>query len=907
MNKEAVEIYLAMIGQREKYFITARKFGTKEVITGWFTKEELLGKLPEWEAEGYTVWASINELEEGNATIDGVKRYCTLWFDIDSKRKDKQQPAKTEEILEARERAINLRTFLQERFHVKGFLALSGNGIHLFFPFDCVEVPKEKREQLNKNLQAFAKAVSKIAEAEIDHTYDTRRVTAIIGLKNQKIPKHPLDTGWEIDLYNPAEGKDVNYALQQIENARKQNTFLRDIIMNYDVLSETLRLENYKTPEAQPATPPPDADLTPEAEARLEELRKKNPKLDALLNKNICIEKEPETMKEPCTYRYPSRSEAEEALLVLLVCYGFTKTQIYKIMEKSQIGKWRERADKYRDLSYEKALKYCAEHKAEMQAEMNTQNTKNEETHEITSAHFEFENGNLYEIIETPLVTIKLGEKKLKFIHEGKTIEVKLTADLDLLAKELAKANATPEEITYFARVIQEGIERDFIITKEKEDKIPKIASEIADVFLENFHFKTIMQTDEILMYENGVYKRDAETFIKKEIENVIPPEILTESIIKEVLGHIRRSTYEKLEKFNANPYLLNLKNGILDIRTFEFKPHTPEVLSTIQIPVEYNPNAKCELWERVIQEDLYPEDIETLQEAFGYALFLDNRAQKMFVFLGSGSNGKSLILHVLETMLGKENVANISPQTLVTNEFALSELKDKLLNIYADLPNIPMQSVGRIKGLVSGDPITADKKYKDMFTFINRAKFFFSANQLPKVYDDTIAFYRRLVIINFPKTFDETQADPHLFEKLTTPEALSGIFNWSLEGLRRLIQNNFRFSYHKSVDELKELYTKASDPIKAFVEEEIVEDPEAWIPKQELYRAYVEYVTSHKLQSPVSQNTFFKSLPKYVRATTEHKNVKGQRIWVFTGIRLKNEREKEEETENETLPFETQ
>jgi len=170
MNKEAVEIYLAMIGQREKYYITAKNFRTEHVINLWLSKEELLEKLPQLEADGYTVWSSINELEEGNATITGVKRYCTLWFDIDSKRKDKNKPAEEKEVLEARERAIRLRSFLQERFHAKGFIAVSGNGCHILVPFECVEIPKEKREQLNKNLQAFAKAVSKIADAEIDHT-----------------------------------------------------------------------------------------------------------------------------------------------------------------------------------------------------------------------------------------------------------------------------------------------------------------------------------------------------------------------------------------------------------------------------------------------------------------------------------------------------------------------------------------------------------------------------------------------------------------------------------------------------------------------------------------------------------------------------------------------------------------
>jgi len=891
-----------MLGKRDKYFITAKNFDNVHVITGWFTKEDLLEKLQQWEAQGYTIWASINDLEEGDKTIDGVQRFCDLWFDIDSKRADKSQPAKPEEILEALERANKLRTFLKDQFHAKCFLALSGNGVHIHCPFECVEIPREKRRQLNANLQAFAKAVSTIAEAEIDH-YDTRRVTAIIGLKNQKITAHPLETGWEKELYDPEKGNDMKHTLEEIENARKQNTFLRDIILNYDTLAKTLGLETNTPAETQPVAMQPDADFTPETLEKLNELRKKDTKLDRLLKKQVCIEKEPETINEPCEYKYQSRSEAEEALLVLLVCYCFTKSQIYYIMENiSQIGKWKEKEESYRELSYRKALDYCEKHKAEMRPEQKPTQTEN--FNEITHADFQFENGNLFEILETPLLTIKIGKKKITFIHEGKTIETKLTADPDLLQKDFEKTNATPEEIAYFTRVINEGIERNFIITKVKGDTLPKFASRIADVLLENFNFATIAETKDILMYANGVYKAGAETFIETQIESIIPPETITKNLIEEVLGHIQRSTYKKLEQFNADPYKLNLKNGIFDLKTFEFTQHTPSFLSTMQIPVEYNPKAKSELWEKVVNEDLYSEDVPLLQEAFGYVLFPDNRAQKMFVFLGEGSNGKSLILHVLEALVGKEHVSNLSPQAILTNEFALSELRDKLVNIYADLPSLVLQSTGKLKALVSGDSLTADEKYKKPFQLRNRAKFFFSANQLPKVTDNTRAFYRRLVIINFPKTFDENTADPHLFEKLTYPEELSGILNWALEGLKRLIQKGFKFSYTKNVEEIAELYTKASDPIKTFLEEETVEDPEAWIVKQELYRAYVEYVNTHKLQSPVTQNTFFKSLPKYTKVKTEHKNVKGERIWGFTGIRLKNENEKNDSNENETLRF---
>jgi putative DNA primase/helicase len=159
-------------------------------------------------------------------------------------------------------------------------------------------------------------------------------------------------------------------------------------------------------------------------------------------------------------------------------------------------------------------------------------------------------------------------------------------------------------------------------------------------------------------------------------------------------------------------------------------------------------------------------------------------------------------------------------------------------------------------------------------------------------------------VIINFPKTFDENTADPTLPEKLTRPEELSGILNWALEGLKRLMQNGFRFSYNKSVEEIEELYTRASDPVKAFLEEETVEDPNAWIVKQDLYQAYVDYVKKHKLMSPLSPTTFFRNLLKYRKLATEHKNVKGERKWVYVGIRLKTEEEKEESKEEDLRFF---
>jgi len=892
----AIKVHFEILGAREKFHVTVKKAGEEHpTFNGWLTKDEIIAKVQGWTDQGFTIWISINDMEEGNDLIEGVTRLCDLFFDVDVKRADKSKPATDEERLEALQRASKLEDYIGKKYNARGLIASSGNGAHIHFPLPCYQLPREVRSIINEKVKSFSKRVAKEAGIEVDNTFDIRRVSTLIGTFNQKIKDKPLETRWISDFYFP---NNLDETIEIIRTARKANHMLLKAIIDEPIEATTQK----------PVVIQPDADFTPKTLNKLNELRKKDTKLDKLLNKQVCIETEPTTLNEPCEYKYKSRSEAEEALLVLLVCYGFTRSQIYSIMEQvSQIGKWREKDESYRELSYTKALDYCEKHKAEMQAEMNAQNktnTQTEKINEITNTKFSFENGTLYEILETPLLKVKIGNKKIKFIHEDKENEVKLTSDEELLAKELEKTNATTEEIAYFKRVFEEGIQRQFILTKTEDDTLPKFASKIADVFLENFKIKTLAETDEILFYTNGVYKAGAESIIAKQIENIVPTETITKNLVEEVLGHIRRSTYEPRDRFNSTPDVINLKNGLLNLRTFELKPHTPDFLSTIQIPVEYNPNAKSESWEKVVHEDLYEEDTLVLQEAFGYSLYPSNIAQKMFVFLGQGNNGKSLILHVLEELIDKEHVANISPQELESNRFASSHLFGKLVNIYPDLPNFALQSTGKLKALVSGDSLTVEEKFKKPFSFRNHAKFYFSANILPKVSDNTLAFYRRLIIINFPKTFDESSADPTLAEKLTRPEELSGILNWALEGLQRLIQNNFRFSYKKSVEEIQEIYTRSSDPVKAFLDEETIEDSEAYIIKQDLYEAYKEYVKKHKLMSPLTPTTFFRNLLKYRKLKTEHKNVKGERKWVYTGIRLKTDEEKKETKEEVLLSF---
>jgi putative DNA primase/helicase len=891
VDLNAVRVHFEIIGERPKYHVTAKNYKTGEVINAWFTKEEILSKVQEWTDKGFTIWVSFNEIEEGNDSIEGVSKLCDLWFDIDAKREDKSKPASNEEKLEALRRALKLKEYIEKEYKALGFMAFSGNGIHIHFPLPCFPlIGAQFRKEVNMKLRSFAKRVSAQADVEIDNTYDLRRVSTLIGTYNQKIPEKPLPTAWDTSFYDPSN---LEKTFETIRLARQLNQKLLEAILNEPITT-------------QPVLPQTDAEFTPQTLEKLNKLREKDAKLDRLLNGEMS--------------GYKSRSEAEMALVVKLVFYGFTKSQIYYIMSKiAKTGKWNEKDERYWNLTYEKAIKFNEEHKAELQAEyeamnktqpaqkIETQTTEPKEKEPLAQAwktEFGLADGFLYEKIETPSLTIKIHKGKIKFSRENNEVETDFKADFSKIEEDLRAKGIPEEDIAIFKQAFEEGVQRNLIFTKEEGEKLPEFASKVAKALLGLFRIVTLEETDDILFYSKGVYRPKAESLLTKQIESIVPSDVVTTDLVKEVLGHIRRSTYVSRERFNSDPNILNLKNGLLDLRTFELKKHTPKFLSTIQLPVEYDPNAKSELWEKVVNEDLYPEDVPLLQEAFGYALYPENVAQKMFVFLGEGANGKSLVLRVLEALIGKDHVANVSPQDLENNRFAVSQLFGKLVNIYPDLPSFALQSTGKLKALVSGDSLTIEEKFKKPFSFRNRAKFFFSANVLPKVSDNTRAFYRRLVIINFPRTFDESTADPTLPEKLTNEKELSGILNWALEGLQRLMQNGFRFSYNKSVEEIEELYTRASDPVKAFLEEETVEDPNAWIVKQDLYQAYVDYVKKHKLMSPLSPTTFFRNLLKYRKLATEHKNIKGERKWVYVGIRLKTEEEKEESKEEDLRFF---
>jgi len=417
---------------------------------------------------------------------------------------------------------------------------------------------------------------------------------------------------------------------------------------------------------------------------------------------------------------------------------------------------------------------------------------------------------------------------------------------------------------------------------------IPKL---LAEQIMSKYRFATVRDTDDVFYYNQGCYHRYGEAIIREEAQREL--DILCKTnYVNETLDYIRRATYIPREHFERPLEEICVKNGILNIYTGEFTPHSPDKFFINVIPVNYDPNADCPRIKQFFREVLDPEDIPVIEELFGYCLTRSYPIQKAFMFVGSGANGKSTMLNLLKEFLGKENVSTRTLQELEENRFAKADLYGKLANICPDIPDKPLEHSGVFKALTGGDPITGEHKFKGPFVFTNYAKLIFSANKVPFSRDESDAFFRRWIIINFPNTFPPGKADPNILQKLTTPEELSGLLNLALKGLKRLLERG-QFSYSKSTEETREQWIRMADPVRAFVMDRLEVAPEEWIGKKELYSAFCAYCREKKYPT-VSERTFHERIVRVVKVTDYRPLVEGKRVRAWRGIRFKIMEEEE-------------
>lgn len=376
-------------------------------------------------------------------------------------------------------------------------------------------------------------------------------------------------------------------------------------------------------------------------------------------------------------------------------------------------------------------------------------------------------------------------------------------------------------------------------------DEKPKI-KDYADQIMTNYDFITIDDTEELYIYQEGVYIPTGSKIVKENCERIIDD--CKRYHTEEVIAAIKRRTYTERKNFDTNLNMINLKNCWVDIQTGKTIKHSPKILSKIQIPIFYDPEKIPINFIKFLKQCLPKQtDLFTIWEQFASCLLKTSRFGKAFMYVGMGSNGKSVFLHAVERCLGPDIVSHASIHGIENNRFIPADLDGKLANIYNDISNEELNTTGTFKNLVTGDPIIAEKKNKQPFSLKNFAKMFFSANQIPIVYDESDGFFRRFMIIEWNKRFVDRGADTLLLEKITTEDEKSGILNILIHIARELDKRGY-FKYADSVEKLRKKWKNKADSVNGFLEKCLVYDDSLVIEKKRLYDNYVKYCTDNKL-----------------------------------------------------------
>jgi putative DNA primase/helicase len=277
--------------------------------------------------------------------------------------------------------------------------------------------------------------------------------------------------------------------------------------------------------------------------------------------------------------------------------------------------------------------------------------------------------------------------------------------------------------------------------------------------------------------------------------------------------------------KISKGKVLINLLNG-----TFEVSPEGTKLRSfdptdfiTYQLQFEYEPNATAPLFQAYLNKVLPDLDSQrVLAEYLGYVFIKHEskvlKLEKVLLLYGSGANGKSVFFEIVSALLGPENLSSFSMQSLLNESgYYRAKLVNKLVNFASEL-NSRIGNNALFKQLVSGEPIEARHPYGQPLVVTDYAKLIFSTNELPKDVEQTDAYFRRFLIILFGVTIPKEERDSTLANRIIESE-LAGVFNWALNGLKRLLEQQ-QFTNCKLVEDTVEKYRQESDTVYLYLEE---------------------------------------------------------------------------------------
>lgn len=318
----------------------------------------------------------------------------------------------------------------------------------------------------------------------------------------------------------------------------------------------------------------------------------------------------------------------------------------------------------------------------------------------------------------------------------------------------------------------------------------------------------------------------------------------------------------DPLHFVTAPPPVINTLSGEVWIKsdgTHELRPHRPETGCRHVLPVAYDPNATCPLYDRALGEIFskakHPDGLVAIwHEIAGYVI-QTTRADAMIVILvGGGGNGKSKLVQTLTRLLGADAIYAAEISRLESSPFGIGSLVGKLLFLDDDVSSKTKLPDGILKKISEEKLVTGEKKHKDPFNFINRAVPMLLCNNVPHVTDLSPGIQRRLKVIRFDRSFQEGEDDRNLFPRIWNSE-LPGVLNRYLGGYARFVANGHRLSKSRDLERgCRDLLVQAN-PLATFIDDACVKDADGRVELNDLYDAHKIWAAANGYRFSIVRN----------------------------------------------------
>ena len=340
-----------------------------------------------------------------------------------------------------------------------------------------------------------------------------------------------------------------------------------------------------------------------------------------------------------------------------------------------------------------------------------------------------------------------------------------------------------------------------------------------------------------------------------------------------------------KTDDLDKDPWLFNVRNGTIDLRTGEIREHNQSDLITRIANVDYDPDAACPIWKKFIMEIMnYNADlIHFIQNAAGWAITGDTSEQTMFILFGTGANGKSTFLNTIMNLLGDYAIAT-------PTETFMRKIGDYISNDIARLRGTRFVTTteaehGRrlseplIKQITGNDKMTARFLYGEFFNFIPTFKIFMATNHKPVIKGTDHGIWRRIKLVPFITRIEEDKQDKHLEQKLM--QESPGILNWLIEGAMRWCAEGLKTPnvIIRATDE----YRGEMDVIGNFIKERCVQGADCSVKARELFKTYQDWCDDHN-ENTVSERFFGLRLKEM---GLEQKRLNDGRYWQGIGLQM--------------------